>query len=192
MKPRKTKPSAQEIANIAGVSLTLVNRKLAQGKSPRQIISEAEAQAQQAALKNPVNVTDLTGTNGHAGNGALTYSAAQASKESWLARLRELDYQERSRELIPITYVRIWASRFLVEGRDILLNAPGELADRLAAESDPRAVEEILRAWTDRIMTHFFELETLWGGGEPLDGKVLRERFDTARLAVVRDGNPRR
>ncbi len=187
MKQDKHKLTAAQVAALAGVSVQLVQRKRALGKSDRAIVAEALAQEERVAQKHPVvNVTDVIGTNGHASNQALSYSAAQASKESWLARLRELDYQERSRELIPISYLRIWASRFLVEGRDILLNGPGELADRLASESDPRVVEEILRTWVDRVVQKFFETETLWGGGEPLEDGVLRERFNAARLSVVR------
>ena len=40
-------------------------------------------------------------------------------------------------------------------------------------------------------MERFFQTETLWGGGEPVDETVLRERFNTARLAVVKE-KPRR
>ena len=198
MKPRKTKPTAQEVANIAGVSLTLVNRKLAQGRSPRQIIAEAEAQAQAAAQKRVVNVEVNGHTNGHAANapnGAWSYAAAQAAKEGALCELRQLELMERRRELIPVSYVRQWGSRFLIEGRDILLNGLGELQDRLAVESDPGGrVEQILRFWRDCAMERFFSLETLWGVGELLDQDALRERFDTAKLSVVkpRDGKPRR
>ena len=198
MKPRKTKPTAQEVANIAGVSLTLVNRKLAQGKSPRTIIAEAEQQAQQAAQKYPAVVpTDVVNghANGHAANGALSYSGAQCAKENALAELRQLELAERRREVGSlVAYVRQWGSRFLTEGRDLLVNGPGELQDRLASESDPQKVEQILCFWVDRVVERFFSLETMWGGGELPDQDALRERFDTARLAVVkpRDGKPRR
>ena len=63
---------------------------------------------------------------------------------------------ERRHELIPISYVRIWASRFLVEGRDLLLGAPGELADILAAESDPLKVSAHLQRWVDRTIQRYF------------------------------------
>src|SRR5215472_14636309 len=98
---RKTKPSAQEIANIAGVSLTSVHRKLSQGKTPRQIIAEAE-EAQQVALRGLPTTPVSTGLNGHAADGALTLqrrARVKRNKEIWLARLRELDYQERAREV---------------------------------------------------------------------------------------------
>ncbi len=193
MKPRKAELSAQQIANCAGCSLTLVNRKLAQGKTPRQIIAEAEQQAQQAALKHPtVIVTDLVNghANGHAA-GALSFSQAQCSKENALAELRQLELMERRRELIPVSYVKTWASRFLVEGRDILLNGLGELQDRLASESDPVKIGEILRFWVDQAMARFLQTESLWGGGSPVDEDALRERFNTAKLSIVKE-KPRR
>jgi hypothetical protein len=177
------------IANLAQVSLTLVNRKLAQGKTPRTILEEAIDHQRQTLPDLPV--TPLPVTNGHAAaNGALSYSAAQAQKESWLAALRQLEYQQKAGALIPVEYVRIWGVRFLVEGRDILQNGPSQLADTLAAESDPRVVEQTLRAWVDRCLERFFQVETLWGepSGETETG--LRERFDAAKLAVVkRPGN---
>lgn len=188
MKPRKTKPSAQDIANIAGVSLTLVNRKLSQGKSPRTIIYEAELMAQQAAQKSPVNVevAEMTGpVNGHASNGQWSFSQAQTAKEGALAELRQLELAERRRELIPVSYVRTWASRFLVEGRDLLLAGPGELQDVIAAESDPVKCERILRCWVERALLAFFSLERLWS--EPHgDETALRERYSAAKLSLVK------
>ena len=53
----------------------------------------------------------------------------------------------------------------------------------LASESDPVKVEQTLRAWVDRVMERFFQTETLWGGGEPVDETVLRERPNTAGAA---------
>jgi hypothetical protein len=188
MKKAKPKLTVAQVATLAGVSVQLVQRKRGLGKSDRQIVAEAIAQEEQAARKHPtVVVTDVV--NGHAANGALSYAGAQTAKENALASLRELELMERRRELVPVSYVRTWGTRFLVEGRDILLNGLGELQDRVAAENDPLKVAEILRFWLDHAMQRFFQLETLWGGGEPLDDAVLRERFDAARLAVVK---PRR
>ena len=167
MKQRKRKPggpTAESIAAIAGVSVQLVYRKLRMGKSAREIVMEAETQAQHA-LKHPVvNVAEV-GLNGHAGNGALSFAAAQAAKENALAELRQLEVMERRRELMPVSYVRIWGTRFLVEGRDILLAGPSELADTLAAETDPLKTAAILRAWLDRAMGKFHQLDRLWSAG---------------------------
>jgi hypothetical protein len=176
--------SVQQIAAVAGVSETLVRKKLNQGKTGREIIAEAVAREREAV--NGLPTVPVAPINGHAGGAALSYSAAQAAKENWAAKLRELEYQQRSRQLLPLAYVRVWAMRFLVEGRDLLLNGRNELADQLAAETDPQKVAAILEGWTDRVMLRYFQLETLWGGGEPLDEGILQERFEAARLAVVK------
>lgn len=185
----KPKLTVAQIAALAGTSIQLVQRKRALGKSDRAIIAEAEAQAQAAAQRHPVVNVEVAEVNGHGANGAWSYAAAQAAKEGALCELRQLELAQRRGELIPVSYVRVWASRFLTEGRDILLNGLGEMQDRLAAETDALKVAAILRFWVDHVMTRFFSLETLWGGGEPPDEAVLRERFDATRLTVVK---PRR
>ena len=194
VKQKASKLTVAQIAALAGTSIQLVQRKRAMGKSDRAIVFEAELLAQQAARKSPVNVevAEMTGpVNGHASNGQWSYSQAQAVKEGALAELRRLELAERRRELSPVSYIRAWGMRFVVEGRDVLINGPGELADRVASESDPVKVEQILRTWVDRVMERFLQIETLWGHGEGLDEGVLRERFDGAKLAVVRE-KPRR
>ena len=148
---RKTKPTAQEIANIANVSLTLVHRKLAQGKSPRMIIYEAEAQAQQMAQRHPlVNVTDVSGStdttppsqngvNGHAAS--VSFAEAQRRKEQALAGLRETELQQLTGELAPVEELRRWMQHIflpLVQGFRAL---PAEMRDLL-----PQGVAEFLAA----------------------------------------------
>jgi hypothetical protein len=192
MKPAKNKLTVAQVAALAGTSIQLVARKRALGKSDRTIVFEAELQAQQAARKQPtVVVTDLVNghANGHAA-GALSFSQAQCSKENALAELRQLELMEKRRELVPVSYIRAWGMRFLTEGRDLLLNGLGELQDRLAAENDPAKISEMLRFWLDRVMERFLQTESLWGGGPPVDETVLRERFNTARLSIVKE--PRR
>jgi hypothetical protein len=156
MKPRKTELTAQQIANVAGVSLTLVHRKLAQGKSPRQIISEAVLQAEKAALKNAaVNVTELSGsdnarplshgTNGHAAS--VPFSEAQRRKELALAGLREAELAEKTRELMPVEEARKWLTHIFVPLVQGFRALPTELRDMLTP-----GVEEMLRRKVEGII----------------------------------------
>jgi hypothetical protein len=69
----------------------------------------------------------------------------------------------RRGELMPVSYVRTWASRYLTDGRYTLLAGPSELQDTLAAETDPLKVNAILRAWLERVMGKFHRCERLWG-----------------------------
>lgn len=88
-----------------------------------------------------------------------------------LAEHQEIDNMMKRGELLPVSYVRQWASRFLTDGRDEILKMPGELADPLAAETDPQKVAAALRAWAERVMAKFQQLEQLWGG-DAAEGKV--------------------
>jgi hypothetical protein len=156
---KRAGPSAQEIANIAGVSLTLVNRKLAQGKSPKQIIAEAVEREQ--AVGRDILGLPVVPINGHAA-GIPPFAASQAAKEFHLSRIRQYEADAKAGELMPVSYARFWGLRFLIEGRDILMNGPSELQDSLAAEADPLKVHAILKAWVERIMERFYRLERLW------------------------------
>lgn len=91
-------------------------------------------------------------------------------KAKAMAERSELDNMVRRGELIPVSYVRTWASRFLTDGRDTLLAGPSELQDALAAESDPLKVNAIMRSWLERAMTKFHKLDGLWGADA--EGKV--------------------
>lgn len=82
-----------------------------------------------------------------------------------LAERSEIDNMLKRGELMPVSYVRTWATRYLVDGRDTLLAGPSELQDVLAAEDDPLKVNAILRAWLERAMAKFHQLEKLWGAG---------------------------
>jgi hypothetical protein len=82
-----------------------------------------------------------------------------------LAERQELENMLRRGELMPVAYARQWGVRFLIDGRDELLKGPSELADSLAAESDPLKVAAMLRAWLDRAIAKFEQLEQLWKGG---------------------------
>jgi hypothetical protein len=79
-----------------------------------------------------------------------------------LAERQEIENMLRRGELLPTAYARKWGLRFLIDGRDELLKGPSELADGLAAESDPLKVAAILRAWLERAMDKFEQLRMLW------------------------------
>jgi hypothetical protein len=91
---------------------------------------------------------------------------AKLRRAKALAERQELENMLRRGELMPVSYVRAWASRFLIDGRDELLKGPSELADSLAAETDPLKVASILRAWLERAIGKFEQLEQLWQGGD--------------------------
>jgi hypothetical protein len=167
MKPKRKKPEARreptapsvaQIAKTAGLSISRVYRKLAEGRTPAQIIAAAQLRAEQMALKQfpPAPVV----TNGHAG--VLTFAAAQTEKETWAARLKEGEFLERKGELVPVVQVRLFCSKLLVAARDEFLRTPSELADVLAGESNPHEVERILRTALERSIQKLVEMDALW------------------------------
>jgi hypothetical protein len=80
-----------------------------------------------------------------------------------LAERSELENALRRGELMPVSYIRTWGSRFLTDARDTLLTGPSELADVLAAETDPLKTAAILRNWLERVMAKLHQLDQLWG-----------------------------
>lgn len=87
---------------------------------------------------------------------------AKLRRAKALAERQEIENMLRRGELMPITYARQWGIRFLMDGRDEMLKGPSELADQLAAETDPLKVQAILRAWMERVIAKFEQLEMLW------------------------------
>jgi hypothetical protein len=81
-----------------------------------------------------------------------------------LAERQEIENALRRGELMPVSYVRKFAFRFLTDGRDEMLRLPSELADALAAETDPREVTAILRAAMERVLAKFEQLNEIWQG----------------------------
>jgi DNA-binding HxlR family transcriptional regulator len=168
------------LAREVGLTPATVSKKLKQGQTAAQIRREAaqrqgrapEGRAPEGKLRAsgrtpvgrpPQSEYDLV-VKGRERMNALDEMKFRRAKA--LAERSELDNMLRRGELIPVAYVRQWASRYLTDGRDMLLTGPSELADTLAAESDPLKCAAILRAWLERVMGKFHQLEKLWGAGD--------------------------
>jgi hypothetical protein len=92
--------------------------------------------------------------------------AAKLRRAKALAEHQEIENMVRRGELMPVSYVRRWALRFLIDGRDEMLRLPSELADPLAAESDPVRVRAILEVAMERVMGRFEQLNRIWEGDD--------------------------
>lgn len=79
------------------------------------------------------------------GGNAASYAQARAIKEAYEARLKKLDYDERSGKLIPADKVKADCFKAAVVVKEALLNMPPRIAAELASLSDPFEVERILR-----------------------------------------------
>jgi hypothetical protein len=162
-KPGKTVGSglsAAEIARLCEMSLARVYAELAQGRSTFEIIATAQRRKQQAATRATVLPADVDVIAPSAnGSGPPPYSISLARKEHLQADLKQVDLEQRRGNLVPVAYVRLMASRLLVGAKDILLAGPSELADRLAAESNPYEVEAMVQRWVERALAKFVELD---------------------------------
>jgi hypothetical protein len=130
-----------KLAEEAQVAIQTVSRKLKQGKTPEQIISEAEAW--RAKLK---------ATEYKAASGEETYSAAQCRKERAIADLRELELSIKRGDLVNIGEMNAWVSGMILRAREILTRIGPELRDRLAKETDPNHIQELIDAEVARAL----------------------------------------
>jgi len=77
---------------------------------------------------------------------------AQAVRLTFQAKLAELEYRQRSGELVRAEDVRLEQSRAARAVRDRLRALPDSSASLLAAETDPHRVRALLSAQIDRIL----------------------------------------
>jgi len=85
----------------------------------------------------------------------LEYSKARAVRESYLARLAKIDFEERTEKLVSRDEMRVAAFNRYRTFRDGMLNIPDRLAAVLAAESDPRQVHELLSTEIRKALAEF-------------------------------------
>jgi len=154
------------LAREVGLSAAAVSKKMKAGQTPDQIRQDAARRQGRGPSHGPgrpplPSEYDLI-IKGREHTNAL--DDAKLRRARALAERQELENMLRRGELLPVAYARQWATRFLTDGRDTLLAGPSELADTLAAETDPLKVAAILRAWLERAMAKFHQLERLWNG----------------------------
>jgi hypothetical protein len=177
---KKKEPPASKRINVGvaalaretGLAEATISKKLKRGMSPEAI----RAAALQRQGRMPVKGKLHTPGRGRPPlpseyDMVVDARARYDEMETWklrrakaLAERQEIENMLRRGELMPVTYARKWGLRFLIDGRDELLKGPSELADQLAAESDPLKVAAILRAWLERAIAKFEQLEMLWKG----------------------------
>lgn len=73
-----------------------------------------------------------------------TYAKARAVRELWKARMARLEYEERIGSLVRADRVRIEQFRWARSIRDALLSVPRRVSGRLASETRPRHIQQLL------------------------------------------------
>lgn len=87
--------------------------------------------------------------------GGLDYARARAVRESYLARLAKIDFEERSGKLVSRDEVQVAAFNRFRTFRDGMLNIPDRVSAMLAAESDPAKVHAVLTTEIRKALLEF-------------------------------------
>ncbi|WP_150882145.1 hypothetical protein [Synechococcus sp. RSCCF101] len=87
----------------------------------------------------------------------LTHAEGVAAKVSLQAHLLELEVLEREGQLLDADKVRRQVELSFRELRDRILNVPVRVASLVAAETDPRRVEELMRQGLEDALETFAE-----------------------------------
>ena len=85
----------------------------------------------------------------------IEYSRARAIRESYLARLTKIDYEERTGKLVNRDEVEVAAFNKFRQFRDRMLNIPDRLAAEAAAESDPALIHELITVEIRKALLEF-------------------------------------
>ena len=84
-----------------------------------------------------------------------SYAASRAARESYLARLAKLDFEQRSGRLVDADEVRAHIFGLGRRMRDTLLGIPDRLAPILVGQSDQAVIHQLI---TEELMTSLGEL----------------------------------
>ena len=106
---------------------------------------QRRTQSAPPAVREPI---ETASAGGPAGAGGLDYFRARAIRESYLARLAKIEFEEKTAKLISRDEVQVAAFTRARVVRDNLLNIPDRLAATLAAETD---VDKVHRLLSDEI-----------------------------------------
>jgi len=159
--------SLRAYARHRGVSLAAVQKAIQSGRITANadgLIDSERADAEWIAKTRPgqrrVRPTSATLQEpAEAPAAGIDYFRARAIRESYLARLAKIEFEEKTGKLVSRDEVQVAAFTKARTIRDNLLNIPDRLAATLAAEADADRVHQILSAEIRKA------LEELSGGG---------------------------
>lgn len=154
--------SQRAYARHRGVSVSTVQKAIASGRIhtlPDGKIDAAIADTEWARnTQTQAPSVDRRGQPDDGGEGSgASYTKARAVRESYLARLAKLEFEERSGKLVSREEVTVAAFTNSRTIRDNLLNIPDRIAALLAAENDAVRTHRIL---TDEIRKALHELSS--------------------------------
>ncbi len=150
--------SLRAYAKHRGVSLAAVQKAIHSGRiTPTSdgLIDSERADAEWSAKTRPGQRRTKQAAPPQpieAPAGGLDYFRARAIRESYLARLAKIEFEERTAKLVSRDEVQVAAFTNGRTVRDNLLNIPDRLAATLAAETDADRVHHLLSAEIRRAL----------------------------------------
>ena len=145
---------AKEYAQHRNVSGAMVTKYLQQGMIPsairkgRKWVIDAEqadkdlAERLQTVEKKP-NVQKLNLRTGHQ-QSLPSLAANRAIREMYAARITKLEFEERSKKLVPLEELRMELAKLHLVVRDNLRTIPDRIAPLVAAETDQAKIHSII------------------------------------------------
>ena len=141
-----------KLALEVGLSVATVSKKRRQGKTEDQIRKEAADWHAKEAKEEAESK-----------HGKESFAEAARRKEVALADLRETELAVLRGELVNVAEVNAFVSGMIVRARDIFVRMPVELCDRIAAESSPIRIRELIEAEITRAL---LQLSQFKGGAQ--------------------------
>lgn len=157
--------SFSEYARQRGISAAAVTKAVKEGrllkaiivgsKNKRSIDTEVADAEWAGSTDNTTGAPAHANPRGHsvpagvtfdAGGDTPTFMESKAKRESFLAELARLEYEQKSGTLVQVDDVKRESFRVARIVRDSMLNIPDRVAAELAAETDPFKVQQRLSA----------------------------------------------
>lgn len=95
---------------------------------------------------------------------ASNYQRAKAVKETFAAKLAQLEYEEKAGRLVPVAQVKAEAFKVARNVRDSLMGVPERMSAELASMKDPREIAIYVRA---QIADALKDLQGVANVGQP-------------------------
>ena len=135
--------SIRAYAQHRGVSHEAVRKAIAAGRIQQEVDGSIDPDKADAAWdRNTIARGD--GEAGDARSGVPNLQTSRAIREAYAARLAKLEYEERTAKLISGDEVEMRTFNLARRLRDRMQTIPRRLAAALAAEQDPRVIEQRL------------------------------------------------
>ncbi len=106
-----------------------------------------------APWQPPESTTSTMAPAGESGAGARTYSQSRGVRESYLARLAKVDYEQRISKLVDADQMRVAQFNAARKARDMLIGVPSRIAPLVVGTTDVAEIERIMDIEINRVCT---------------------------------------